>query len=122
MLNKIFLMGRMTKDPELRYTQNNNSVASFTIAVDRAFGDKKTDFVNCVAWRSRAEFVSKYFKKGSMAIISGSLQSRKWEDKHGQKRTEWEVIVDTIDFGEPKKDPSADVKFEPVADDGDIPF
>lgn len=122
MLNKIFLMGRMTKDPELRYTQNNNSVASFTIAVERSFGDKKTDFVNCVAWRAGAEFVSKYFKKGSMAIISGSLQSRQWEDKHGQKRTEWEVIVDTIDFGEPKKDQSEDVKFEPVADDGDLPF
>ena len=126
MLNRIDIMGRLTKEPELRHTQTGKPVASFTVAVDRDF-TKGTDFVNCVAWNATAEFVSKYFHKGSMAVVSGSLQSRQWEDKHGSKRTEWEVLVTNIYFGESKK--SADVSvnvtaedFVELPDDEDLPF
>ncbi len=108
MLNHITLMGRLTRDPELRYTQSNTPVASFRIAVDRDFqprdgGERQTDFIDCVAWRSTAEFVSKYFQKGSMAVVSGRLQMRDWTDRDGNKRTSAEVVVDTIYFGESKR-------------------
>jgi single-strand DNA-binding protein len=112
MLNHIVIMGRLTRDPDLRYTQSQLPVVSFTLAVDRDFsgkdgGEKQTDFIDCVAWRSTAEFVSKYFAKGSMAAVSGRLQLRDWTDREGSKRRSAEVIVDNIYFGGNKKDNSA---------------
>ena len=109
MLNHIVLMGRLTRDPELRRTQNGTAVASFSIAVDRDFtskdsGERQTDFINIVAWRNTAEFVSKYFTKGSMAVVSGRLQMRDWTDRDGNKRTTAEVVCDNVYFGESKKD------------------
>lgn len=103
MLNHIDLMGRLTKDPELRYTQSNTPVASFTLAVDRDYsardgGERQTDFIDCVAWRGTAEFVSKYFKKGSMTAVSGRLQIRDWTDRDGGKRRSAEVVVDSAYF------------------------
>ena len=109
MLNHIVIMGRLTRDPDLRYTQSQLPVVSFTLAVDRDFsgkdgGEKQTDFIDCVAWRSTAEFISKYFAKGSMAAVSGRLQLRDWTDREGSKRRSAEVIVDNIYFGRSKKD------------------
>ena len=108
MLNHIVLMGRLTRDPELRYTQSQTPVASFTLAVDRDFGsrdggEKQTDFIDCVAWRQTAEFVSKYFTKGSMAVVSGRLQIRDWTDRDGGKRRSAEVVVDNMYFGESRR-------------------
>ena len=107
MLNHIIIMGRLTKDPELRYTQNNTPVASFTLACDRDYTEKgqerQTDFLNCIAWRGTGEFVSRNFVKGQMAVVSGRLQTRKWEDRDGKKHTEYEVIAENIYFGEAKK-------------------
>ena len=109
MLNKIVIMGRLTRDPELRYTQSQLPVASFTVACDRDYsgrdgGEKQTDFINCVAWRSGAEFVSKYFRKGSMAVVSGRLQIRSYQDRDGNNRTIAEVVADNVYFGESKRD------------------
>ena len=108
MLNHITIMGRLTRDPEIRYTQSQTPVTSFTLAVDRDFGgrdggDRQTDFIDCVAWRQTAEFVSKYFTKGSMAVVSGRLQIREWTDREGGKRRSAEVVVDNIYFGESKR-------------------
>lgn len=106
MLNHIVLMGRLTRDPELRYTQNQIPVSSFRIAVDRDFGrgeERQTDFFDCSAWRQTAEFVSKYFQKGSMAVVSGRLQMREWTDRDGNKRTTPEVVADNVYFGESKR-------------------
>ncbi len=108
MLNKIFIMGRLTRDPELRHTQSGTPVASFTLAVDRDFkdkdtGEKQTDFIDCVAWRNSAEFVSKYFSKGRMAVVEGRLQIRPWTDRDGNKRRSAEVVADNIYFGDSKK-------------------
>ena len=108
MLNHIIIMGRLVRDPELRYTQSQVPVASFTIACDRNFtnrdsGEKQTDFIDCVAWRSTAEFISKYFFKGSMAVVEGRLQVRNWEDSNGQKRRNSEIVVDNIYFGDSKR-------------------
>lgn len=108
MLNKIFIMGRLTRDPELRHTQSGTAVASFTLAVDRDFkdketGEKQTDFIDCVAWRNSAEFVSKYFSKGRMAVVEGRLQIRPWTDRDGNKRRSAEVVADNIYFGDSKK-------------------
>lgn len=108
MLNHITIMGRLTRDPELRYTQSQTPVASFTLAVDRDYGgrdggEKQTDFIDCVAWRQTAEFVSKYFQKGSMAVVSGRLQIRDWTDREGGKRRSAEVVVDNIYFGESRR-------------------
>ena len=113
MLNHITIMGRLTRDPELRYTQSQTPVASFTLAVDRDFGsrdggEKQTDFIDCVAWRSTAEFVSKYFQKGSMAVVSGRLQIRDWTDRDGGKRRSAEVVVDNIYFGESRRRDSSE--------------
>ena len=113
MLNHITIMGRLTRDPELRYTQSQTPVASFTLAVDRDFGgrdsgEKQTDFIDCVAWRSTAEFVSKYFAKGSMAVVSGRLQIRDWTDREGGKRRSAEVVVDNIYFGESRRRDSSE--------------
>ena len=108
MLNHITIMGRLTRDPELRYTQSQTPVASFTLAVDRDFGgrdggEKQTDFIDCVAWRQTAEFVNKYFAKGSMAVVSGRLQIRDWTDRDGGKRRSAEVVVDNMYFGESRR-------------------
>lgn len=108
MLNHITIMGRLTRDPELRYTQSQTPVASFTLAVDRDFadrgtGERQTDFIDCVAWRQTGEFVSKYFTKGSMAVVSGRLQIRDWTDRDGNKRRSAEVVADNVYFGESKR-------------------
>lgn len=108
MLNHIVIMGRLTRDPELRYTQAQVPVASFTVAVDRDFGgrdggEKQTDFIDCSAWRQTGEFVSKYFRKGSMIVVSGRLQSRKWQDRDGNNRTNWEISADNVYFGESRR-------------------
>ena len=115
MLNHITIMGRLTRDPELRYTQSQTPVASFTLAVDRDFGgrdggEKQTDFIDCVAWRQTAEFVSKYFQKGSMAVVSGRLQIRDWTDRDGGKRRSAEVVVDNIYFGESRRRDGGDTR------------
>lgn len=109
MLNKIILMGRLTKDPELRHTTSGIAVASFSIAVDRDFknketGEKETDFIDIVAWRNTAEFVSKYFSKGRMAVVEGRLQIRPWTDRDGNKRRSAEVVADNVYFGDSKRD------------------
>ena len=114
MLNHIVLMGRLTRDPELRRTGSGVAVASFTLAVDRDYAvqgaEKETDFVDIVAWRNTAEFVSKYFTKGRMAVVSGRLQIRNWQDKEGNKRRSAEVVADNVYFGDSKRD-SADGGF-----------
>ena len=104
MLNKIIIMGRLTADVELRRTNTGTPVASFTLACDRDFGEKETDFIEVVAWKNTAEFVSKYFGKGRMAVVSGRLQIRKWQDKDGNKRQTAEVVADNVYFGDSKKD------------------
>ncbi len=111
MLNHIDIMGRLTRDPELRRTGSGIAVTSFTLAVDRDFGpkdggEKETDFIDVVCWRSTAEFVEKYFRKGSMAVASGRLQIRSWTDKDGNKRRSAEVHADNVYFGEPRKSDS----------------
>lgn len=103
MLNTITIMGRITRDPELRRTNSGKAVASFTVAVDRDFGEKETDFIDCVAWGNTAEFISKYFTKGGMIVVSGRLQIRSWNDKDGNKRRTAEVVADNVYFGESKK-------------------
>ena len=105
MLNRVIVMGRLTKDPELRRTQSGHAVASFSIACDRDYsgdGGKETDFLDIVAWRSTAEFVSKYFTKGRMAVISGRLQIRSWTDKDGNGRRSAEIVADSVYFGDSK--------------------
>ena len=106
MLNRAILMGRLVADPELRQTPNGVSVVSFRIAVDRNYssrsGDRQTDFIDIVAWRQTAEFVSRYFSKGKMIIVEGSIQTRNYEDKNGNKRTAVEVVADNVQFGESK--------------------
>ena len=113
MLNRIILMGRLTRDPELRHTQSGTSVASFSLAVDRDFksrdgGERATDFIDIVAWRSTAEFVVKYFTKGRMAVVEGRLQIRDWTDREGGKRRSAEVIADNVYFGDSKRDSNGD--------------
>ena len=109
MLNHITIMGRLTRDPELRRTGSGVAVTSFTLAVDRDFGkneqgERETDFIDCVAWRQTGEFVSKYFTKGRMAVVSGRLQIRGWTDKDGNKRRSAEVVADNVYFGDSKRD------------------
>ena len=109
MLNHITIMGRLTRDPELRRTGSGVAVASFTLAVDRDFsgrdgGERETDFIDCVAWRQTGEFVSKYFTKGRMAVVSGRLQIRSWNDKDGNKRRTAEVVAENVYFGDSKRD------------------
>ncbi len=140
MLNHITIMGRLCADPELRRTGSGIAVASFTIACDRDFGsngEKETDFIDIVAWRNTAEFVSKYFAKGRMAVVSGRLQIRGWTDKDGNKRKNAEIVADNVYFGDSKNDNGNQyggnvgfVKAEnvpnnivPIEDDGDeLPF
>ena len=109
MLNHIVIMGRLTRDPELRRTASGVAVTSFTVAVDRDFGgrdggEKETDFIDCVAWRQTGEFVSKYFTKGRMIVVSGRLQIRPWTDKDGNKRRTAEIVADNVYFGDSKRD------------------
>ena len=121
MLNHIVLMGRLTRDPELRRTGSGIAVASFSLAVDRDFGssanngEKETDFIDIVAWRNTAEFVSKYFTKGRMAVVSGRLQIRNWTDKEGNKRRSAEVVADNVYFGESKRDSMGASGFDQTA-------
>ena len=148
MLNHIVLMGRLTRDPELRRTQSGVAAASFSLAVDRDFqsrdgGEKQTDFIDIVAWRNTAEFVSKYFTKGRMAVVSGRLQIRDWTDREGGKRRSAEVVADNVYFGDSKRDgaapsqggsayerqsygnydaPAISADFSEAEDDGELPF
>lgn len=136
MLNKILLMGRLTRDPELRRTGSGTAVTSFAIAVDRDFksqnGEKETDFIDVVAWRTTAEFVSKHFSKGRMAVVEGRLQIRDWTDKDGAKRRTAEVIADNVYFADSKRDETtsnrnalaerAEQFAEIAEEDGELPF
>lgn len=132
MLNRITLMGRMTKDPEKRYTASQKAVANFTLAVERDFkeqnGNRATDFIDCIAFGNTADFVCSYFQKGGMAVVSGRLQLRDWTDRDGNKRRNAEVVADTIYFGENKKTAQNEEKavFAPYSEmtdaDGELPF
>lgn len=145
MLNHISIMGRLAHDPELRSTQSGTAVASFTLAVDRDFKDKSTgeaavDWIDCVAWRQTAEFVSRYFTKGRMAVVDGRIQIRDWTDKEGNKRRSAEVVAEHVYFGDSKRDgqgestsgsvsryqapqqPGKDSFAELEEDDGELPF
>lgn len=131
MLNKIILMGRLTRDPELRRTGSGTAVASFSLAVDRDFktqdGERETDFIDIVAWRSTAEFVSKYFTKGRMAVLEGRMQVRDWTDKDGNKRRSTEVIAENIYFGDSKRSESGaadkqEVRELSADEEGELPF
>ncbi len=104
MINKVILMGRLTRDPELRHTGNGTAVCSFTVAIDNGYGDNRsTDFINCVAWNKSAEFVEKYFTKGRMIIVVGRIQTRTWEGQDGKKNYVTEVVASEVSFGESKK-------------------
>ena len=141
MLNKIIIMGRLARDPELRRTGSGTAVTSFSLACDRDFksqsGEKETDFIEVVAWKNTAEFVSKYFSKGRMAVVDGRLQIRDWTDKAGNKRTTAEVVADNVYFADSKRSESNDNQkenfnalsgrlsddFVPISEeDGEIPF
>ena len=103
MLNNITVQGRLVADPEYRQTQSGKDVSTFTLAVTRDYDREQTDFVSCVAWGGTAQFISKYFHKGQLAIAAGRLQSRRWEDRNGQKRTSWDVVTEHVYFCESKK-------------------
>lgn len=131
MLNKCFLLGRLTKDPEIRRTNGGTAVTSFTLAVDRDFktnGEKETDFIEVVAWRNTAEFVSKYFSKGRMTIVEGRLQIRDWTDKNGNKRRTAEVVADNVYFGDSKRENKEEPEYKQAdlaeisEEDGELPF
>jgi len=118
MLNTITIQGRFTADPQIKNTQNNIAVVSFTLACDRDFGEKKTDFFSCTAWRQTAEFIGKYFRKGQMAIMDGRLQNKEWTDKDGNKRTTAEILVEHAYFCESRKP-----QFEELpANEEELPF
>lgn len=131
-LNKVILIGHMTADPELKTTPSGVSVCSFSIGVNRRFskeGEQKSDFINIVAWRSTAEFVAKYFKRGSAICICGSIQTRSWTDNNGNKRYATEVVADEASFAESKKESSATAEeytpapqFEEISGNDDLPF
>lgn len=122
MLNHITIMGRLTHDPELRRTQSGVAVANFTLAVERDYkpdsGERETDFIDCVAWRQTGKFVSKYFTKGRMAVVSGRLQIRSWKDKDGNNRRTAEVVADNVYFGDSKKDSDGGNGYAPPRNDG----
>ena len=133
MINKVILMGRLTKDPELRYTNNKTPVCSFTIAVNNGYGEKQqTDFINCVAWNKTAEFVTKYFTKGKMIIVIGRIATRSWETQDGKRAYATEVIANEVNFGESKTSQQTatqppmqddDDDFTPLdEEDDDLPF
>lgn len=145
MLNQAVIMGRLTRDPDLRRTQSGTAVASFTLAVDRDFtnqdGSRDTDFIPCVAWRNTGEFVGKYFTKGSMAVVTGRIQVREYTDKDGSQKRITEIVADKVHFGESKRDrdeasyaaaekgtgpaykpAGPPVRVEADEDEGDLPF
>ena len=138
MLNRIVLMGRLTRDPELRRTQSGTAVVSFSIACDRDYAaqgaERETDFIDIVAWRGTAEFVEKYFSKGRMIVVAGRLQIRNWQDKDGNKRRSAEILADSVYFGDSKRDgdggkTNAEPTYDPTGgfsqidgDDEDLPF
>ena len=130
MMNRIVLMGRMTRDPELKRTNNGSSVTTFTIAVDRDFkskgGDRETDFIEVVAWRNTAEFICNYFSKGRVILVEGRLQMRDWVDQNNNKRRSAEVIAENVYFGDSNKRdeaPSANTPvFMDVEEEGEMPF
>lgn len=137
MLNRVTIAGRLVKDPELRRTQNSTAVTNVRIACDRDYkpqgGEKEADFIDVIAWRGTAEFVSKYFTKGRMIIVDGRLQARDWTDKDGNKRSTVEVVADSVYFGDSKREDgtayatkpagrAVDVKFDDLDDDDDCPF
>ena len=124
-LNKVILIGNLTKDPELKQTPSGVSVTSFSIGVSRKYsgsdGNRETDFINIVAWNKTAEFVSEYFTKGDLIALTGSIQTRKYEDKDGNKRTAFEVLADDVSFCG-KKEKSSEPEFEEIKISGDLPF
>ena len=132
MLNKVILMGRLTRDPELRRPGSGTAVTNFSLAVDRDFksqsGEKEADFIDIVAWRNTAEFVSKYFTKGRMAVVEGRLQIRDWIDRDGGKRRSAEVVADNVYFGDSKKETTEEPEYkqpdfaEIAEEDGELPF
>lgn len=127
MLNRITLMGRLVRDPEMRRTQSDVPVASFTLACDRDFkdkatGEKQTDFIDIVVWRNTAEYVSRYFTKGRMAVVEGRLQIRDWTDKEGHKRRTAEIVADNIYFGDSRRDAEPVRMTEQTEPDGELPF
>lgn len=125
MLNRITLQGRMVREPELRYSTSGTAIASFTLACDRDFGEKQTDFIDVVAFKHTAEFISKFMTKGRMAIVTGRLQIREWQDKEGHKRRSAEVVADSVYFGDSKKENASggsESAFTPYEDDGDLPW
>ncbi len=131
MLNSVIIMGRLTRDPELRRTQGGTAVTSFTMAVDRDFksqsGEKETDFIDVVAWRNTGEFAAKYLAKGRMAAVEGRIQVRDWQDKDGNRRKSVEVVADNVYFADSKRDSKPqesrdDQEFDEIEDDGDFPF
>ena len=132
MLNQVVLQGRLTSTPELRMTQSQKQVTSFTVACERDYGaageKREVDFIDVVAWAGTAEFVSKWFRKGSMAVVSGRLQSRDWTDRDGGKRRSWEILADRVYFGEAKAKEAAAVDVpgpqfeEETGSDGQLPF
>lgn len=124
MLNRAIVMGRLTKDPELRRTQSGVAVTTFTLAVDRDFknnGEKETDFIDVVAWRNTAEFVCNYFTKGRMALAEGRLQFRDWTDRDGNKRRNAEVMADRVYFGDTRPEEQRFEELDPEGD-GELPF
>lgn len=138
-LNRVFLIGRLTADPELRHTPNNLSVTSFTLAVNRRFsgnGQQTADFIDIVCWRNNAEFATKYFKKGTAVFVSGSLQIRTWKDKEGNNRKSAEIVADEVQFAESKRDnqqggddggeasftAGSPEDFEEISSDDELPF
>ena len=135
-LNRIIIMGRMTKDPELRRTNSGTAVTTFTLAVDRDFksqnGERETDFIDCTAWRNTAEFAANYFGRGRMAVVEGRLQMRDWTDREGNKRRSAEVIADNVYFGDSNNgsrgtsngdnDKSGDFHELPDEEEGELPF
>lgn len=131
MLNNVVIMGRLTRDPELRRTQGGIAVTSFTMAVDRDFksqsGEKETDFIDVVAWRNTGEFAAKYLAKGRMAAVEGRIQVRDWQDKDGNRRKAVEVVADNVYFADSKRDSKPqesrdDQEFDEIEDDVDLPF
>lgn len=131
--NRVHLGGRLTADPELKQTQSGTSVCSFTVAINRRFGTKETDFIDCIAWKDRAEFLCKHFRKGASVCVIGSIQKRSWTDQHNQKRYATEIVVDDVYFVDSKDDnegggyqpnytDASPANFENVNPDDDLPF
>lgn len=132
MINKVILMGRLTRDPEMRHTNSGTPVTTFSIAIDNGYGDnKRTDFVNCLAWNKTAEFVTKYFTKGKMIIVIGRITTRSWETQDGKRAYATEVVANEVSFGETKSSQQTatqppmhddDDDFTPLDEDDDLPF